>query len=192
MFRSVILSDLFKGKLYLHSMPGRHEVFAKAKDDIRKYRISKVVCLTPLEEIRKKSPEYFKAIQEKDILFDLVMFPISDYGIPDHPNRFLQLAKDIGSNLEAGENIPSPMISTDPPYYDMIPYAELSDFFYIWLRRLLSEIYPELFGTLMTPKSKELIADKNRAGGADEAKIFFEEGIFKAFSHFREITVYIS
>jgi protein-tyrosine phosphatase len=105
MFRPVILSDLVNGKLYLHSMPGRHEDFEKAKDDIRKYKISKVICLTPLEEIREKSPEYFKAIKEKDIMFDLLMFPISDYGIPDNPNRFLQLAKDIGSNLQAGENI---------------------------------------------------------------------------------------
>jgi protein-tyrosine phosphatase len=101
MFRQVILSDLVSGRLYLHSMPGQHEVFKKAKEDISKYKISKVVCLTPLEEIRKKSPEYFKAIQE----FDLLMFPISDYGIPDNPNRFLQLAKDIGYSLQAGENI---------------------------------------------------------------------------------------
>jgi protein-tyrosine phosphatase len=105
MFRPVILSDLVDGKLYLHSMPGRHEDFAKAQDDIRKYKISKVVCLTPLEEIRRKSPEYFRAIKEEDIMFDILMFPISDYGIPDNPNRFLQLAKDIGNNLQAGENI---------------------------------------------------------------------------------------
>jgi protein-tyrosine phosphatase len=105
MFRPVILSDLCNGKLYLHSMPGRHKDFERAKDDIRKYKISKVVCLAPLEEIRIKSPEYFKAIQEKDIQFDLLMFPISDYGIPDHPNRFLKLAKDIGNNLQEGENI---------------------------------------------------------------------------------------
>jgi len=105
MFRPVILSDLVDGKLYLHSMPGRHEDFEKAKDDIRKYKISKVVCLTPLEEIRSKSPEYYKAIKEDDIMFELLMFPISDYGIPDNPNRFLQIAKDIGKNLQAGENI---------------------------------------------------------------------------------------
>jgi len=105
MFRPVILSDLCDGKLYLHSMPGRHESFEQAKDDIRKYKISKVVCLTPLEEIRRKSPDYFKAIKEEDIPFDLLMFPISDYGIPDHPNRFLQISKDIGSSLQAGENI---------------------------------------------------------------------------------------
>jgi protein-tyrosine phosphatase len=58
-----------------------------------------------LEEIRRKSPEYFRAIKEEEIMFDLLMFPISDYGIPDNPNRFLQLAKDIGNNLQAGENI---------------------------------------------------------------------------------------
>ena len=105
MFRPVILSDLVDGKLYLHSMPGRHEDFEKAKDDMKKYKISKVVCLTPLEEIRRKSPEYFKAIKEEEIMFDLLMFPISDYGIPDNPNRFLQIAKDIGKNLQEGKNI---------------------------------------------------------------------------------------
>ena len=105
MFRPVILSDLVSGRLYLHSMPGQHEDFKKAKDDISRCKISKVVCLTPFEEIRKKSPDYFKAIKEKEIMFDLLMFPISDYGVPDNPNRFLQLAKDIGSSLQAGENV---------------------------------------------------------------------------------------
>jgi len=99
------LSDLVNGILYLHSMPGRHEVFSEAKNTIAQYKISKVVCLTPLEEIRRKSPEYFKAIQEKDITFELLMFPISDFGIPNNPNRFLKLAKDIGSSLQLGENI---------------------------------------------------------------------------------------
>lgn len=91
----------------------------------------------------------------------------TDLNIPSFGHAF------VSDAVEAGENIPSPMISTDPPYYDMIPYAELSDFFYVWLRKLLSEIYPDLFETLMTPKSKEMIADANRAGGADEAKSFF-------------------
>jgi protein-tyrosine phosphatase len=101
----VILADLFKGRLFLHSMPGQHEDFKKAKDEISKYKISKVVCLTPLEEIRRKSPEYFKAIQEKEIAFDLLMFPISDFGIPDNPNRFIRLAQDIAHNLQEGVNI---------------------------------------------------------------------------------------
>ena len=105
----------------------------------------------------------------------------TDLNIPSFGHAF------VSDAIEAGKKTPSPMISTDPPYYDMIPYADLSDFFYVWLRKLLSEIYPDLFDTLMTPKSKEMIADANRAGGADEAKAFFEEGIFKAFSHFREV-----
>ena len=56
-------------------------------------------------------------------------------------------------------------VSTDPPYYDNIGYADLSDFFYVWLRRSLGDIYPELFGTLLTPKTDELIATPYRFDG---------------------------
>jgi putative DNA methylase len=66
------------------------------------------------------------------------------------------------------------IFSTDPPYYDNVSYAVLSDFFYIWLRSSLRKIYPDLFGTLVTPKASELIADSIRHGGREEAKKFFE------------------
>ena len=88
---------------------------------------------------------------------------------------------------EVGREISNAVISTDPPYYDMINYADLSDFFYLWLRRLLSEIYPDLFSTLLTPKDKEITANADRAGGEEEAKEFFESGIFKAFRNLRNI-----
>jgi putative DNA methylase len=79
------------------------------------------------------------------------------------------------------------LISTDPPYYDNVPYADLSDFFYIWLRRSLSEIYPDLFSTMLTPKAGELVADPYRFGGdKDKAKVFFEEGLAQAFERMRE------
>jgi putative DNA methylase len=74
------------------------------------------------------------------------------------------------------------LISTDPPYYDNIVYADLSDFFYIWLRRSLKTIYPNLFNTLLTPKSQELIAAPARfEGDKFLAEQFFEEGLGKAF-----------
>jgi ABC-type sugar transport system ATPase subunit len=57
------------------------------------------------------------------------------------------------------------LISTDPPYYDNIGYADLSDFFYIWLRRALADVYPDLFGTLLVPKQAELVATPFRFGG---------------------------
>lgn len=70
------------------------------------------------------------------------------------------------------------VISTDPPYYDNISYADLSDFFYVWLRRALRGIYPELYGTMLTPKVEELIASPLRQeGSVEKAKDFFEDGM---------------
>lgn len=70
------------------------------------------------------------------------------------------------------------VISTDPPYYDNISYADLSDFFYVWLRRALRGIYPELYGTMLTPKVEELIASPLRQEGrVEKAKEFFEDGM---------------
>lgn len=72
------------------------------------------------------------------------------------------------------------VICTDPPYYDNIGYADLSDFFYVWLRRSLSNIYPQLFSTILVPKTEELIATPHRFGGnRDKAQHFFEEGFGK-------------
>jgi putative DNA methylase len=80
------------------------------------------------------------------------------------------------------------LISTDPPYYDNIGYADLSDFFYIWLRRALSSIYPELFSTMLVPKVQELIATPYRFNGSkSEAQKFFETGLQKAFEQMRAV-----
>ncbi len=75
------------------------------------------------------------------------------------------------------------LISTDPPYYDNIPYADLSDFFYVWLRRCLRKIQPDLFRTVLTPKSTELIAEPFRHGGKEAAETFFMNGITMAVDH---------
>ena len=78
------------------------------------------------------------------------------------------------------------VISTDPPYYDNIGYADLSDFFYVWLRRALGSVYPELLATLLTPKLQELIASPYRhEGSRQRAQVFFEEGLGKAFAQMR-------
>ena len=69
------------------------------------------------------------------------------------------------------------IISTDPPYYDNISYADLSDFFYVWLRRNLSAVWPDEFSTLLTPKVEELIANQYRAGSKRKAKEHFESGM---------------
>ena len=74
------------------------------------------------------------------------------------------------------------LISTDPPYYSNVPYADLSDFFYIWLRKMVRNNYPELFYTIDTPKENELVAEKYRCGGDEAtAKKFFEDGMYKTF-----------
>ena len=74
------------------------------------------------------------------------------------------------------------LVSTDPPYYDNIGYADLSDFFYIWLQRSIGSIYPNLFDSPLTPKEEELVADSHRFGGnKQQAKTFFQEGFRKFF-----------
>lgn len=71
-------------------------------------------------------------------------------------------------------------ISTDPPYYDNIGYADLSDYFYVWMRQTLKNTYPKLFRTLLVPKADELIATPYRHdGNTEKAKAFFEDGMFK-------------
>lgn len=78
-------------------------------------------------------------------------------------------------------------ISTDPPYYDNVSYADLSDFFYVWLRRSLVRIYPNLLSTLLTPKEQELVATPYRfCGDKDKSRKFFEEGLGKAFAQMRQ------
>ena len=72
------------------------------------------------------------------------------------------------------------MISTDPPYFDNVGYADLSDFFYVWLRRTLRPTFPELFATIAVPKEGELVASPYRHGSQAAAESFFVEGMIKA------------
>jgi putative DNA methylase len=89
------------------------------------------------------------------------------------------------------------LLSTDPPYYDNIGYADLSDFFYVWLRRSLQEVHPNLLSTMLVPKAEELVANPYRHDGKAGAKTFFEDGFRRVFAHARQtaladypITVY--
>ena len=76
---------------------------------------------------------------------------------------------------------PNPQIfSTDPPYYDNIGYADLSDFFYVWLRRSLRSFFPQLFSTMLVPKAEELVATPYRHGGREQAETFFLKGMTQA------------
>jgi putative DNA methylase len=89
------------------------------------------------------------------------------------------------SNLDAQsvKYPPGVVISTDPPYYDNIGYADLSDFFFCWMKPVLKDIYPDLFGILATPKSEELVATPYRHGGKDAAESFFLEGMTRAIEN---------
>lgn len=78
------------------------------------------------------------------------------------------------------------VVSTDPPYYDNIGYADLSDFFYVWLRRALKPIFHELFATLAVPKAEELVATPYRHGSKEKAEIFFLEGMTQAMHRLAE------
>ena len=90
------------------------------------------------------------------------------------------------------------MISTDPPYYDNIGYADLSDFFYVWMRQALKDTYPKLFRTMLVPKTEELVATPYRFDGSvEKARDFFEDGMFntccRLYQYAREdvpVTIY--
>ena len=72
------------------------------------------------------------------------------------------------------------MVSTDPPYYDNIGYADLSDFFYVWLRRSMKPLFPDLFTTLAVPKTEELVVSPHRHGSKSAAETFFLDGMTNA------------
>ena len=78
------------------------------------------------------------------------------------------------------------VVSTDPPYYDNIGYADLSDFFYVWLRRSLRSVFPDLFATLAVPKAEELVATPYRHGGRENAERFFLTGMTQAMRRLAE------
>jgi putative DNA methylase len=84
------------------------------------------------------------------------------------------------------------VVVTDPPYYDNIGYADLSDFFYVWLRRSIgTQVWPDLFATMLTPKDGELIASPYRHGGDKEkARAFFEAGLRQAFGNMKANAVH--
>src|SRR5262249_481741 len=82
----------------------------------------------------------------------------------------------------AGQSV---LLSTDPPYYDNIGYSDLSDFFYVWLRRALRPIYPDLLSTMLVPKAEELVANQHRHGGRQGARDFFEDGFRTVFANAR-------
>lgn len=102
---------------------------------------------------------------------------ISDALQPMNPRCF-----GSGAQHDAATQSVSRMkiVSTDPPYYDNIGYADLSDFFYVWMRRAIRGVFPALFGTMAVPKAEEIVASSYRHGGEEQAELFFLDGMRRA------------
>jgi len=90
--------------------------------------------------------------------------------------------RDAGASIYVSQTL----ISTDPPYYDSIGYADLSDFFYIWMRHLLNRIKPDLFSTLLVPKNQEIVAEPFRHGSRQKAQHYFEDRLSQSFVLMRQ------
>jgi len=99
-------------------------------------------------------------------------------------------AKPVGYVLQADAQTQAiskgAVVSTDPPYFDNIGYADLSDYFYVWLRSTLKPLYPSLFATLVVPKAEELVATPYRHGSKDRAESFFLDGMTRAVHRLAE------
>ena len=97
-------------------------------------------------------------------------------------------ASGCSTQADAGAQIVSrdKVVSTDPPYYNNVDYADLSDFFYVWLRHSLRTVFPELFATVATPKAEELVATPYRHGSKEKAESFFLEGMTQAMHRLAE------
>lgn len=112
------------------------------------------------------------------ILKNIIEFP---------KNTQLGIVKQADATIDNA--LRSIMISTDPPYYDNIGYADLSDYFYIWMRQSLRDTYPQLFRTMLVPKAEELVATPYRfEGDTERAKDFFESGMLETFKRIHTYT----
>jgi protein-tyrosine phosphatase len=105
MLRSVRLPDGVPGELRLHSMPGRYEPLAGVCADIQAVGIDIIICLAPVEEIRRKSPAYADALAENALPCPVEHFPVSDYGVPANREAFWSLASGIANRLNEGRRV---------------------------------------------------------------------------------------
>lgn len=101
--------------------------------------------------------------------------------LPAGPSGCAAQADAASQSISSGK-----VVSTDPPYYDNIGYADLSDFFYVWLRPSLKPIFPDLFATVAVPKAEELVATPDRHGGRQKAEAFFLKGMTEAMQRLAE------
>jgi putative DNA methylase len=106
----------------------------------------------------------------------------------DHSQQSNPGQIDLGDAVETRSDLSAVVVTTDPPYYDNIPYADLSDFFYVWLKRSLGTVWPNLFRRLAPPKLEELVADIKRHGGRDKAEDFFMKGMSRALINIQRLS----
>jgi putative DNA methylase len=102
--------------------------------------------------------------------------------LPSAPVGFVSQDDASSQSISSGK-----VVSTDPPYYDNVGYADLSDFFYVWLRHTLRPVFPELFATLAVPKAEELVATPYRHGSKEKAETFFLNGMTQAMQRLAEL-----
>ena len=102
------------------------------------------------------------------------------FGRSSAGSKKIQIASAVQLDAQRQSLSRDKVVSTDPPYYDNIGYADLSDFFYVWLRRVLRTIFPDLYATLAVPKAEELVAAAYRHGGEGPAETFFLSGMTSA------------
>ena len=105
MFRSVALPEGIPGQLYLHSMPGRYESFEDAREEMTQREVTRVICLAPLEEVHRKSPDYAHVIEASDVPWVHKMFPVPDFGVPTSQAAFLNLGRSVAEHLREGERV---------------------------------------------------------------------------------------
>ena len=108
MFRQVSLPDNISGKVYLNSMPGRYGSIQDFLSEAEKLNISRIISLTDLDEIGRKSPAYAEYLQqeEKSFILNVVdFFPIEDFGVPSDKQKFFEFAEEAAQSVLSGENI---------------------------------------------------------------------------------------
>lgn len=105
LFRQVSLPPDMAGQLYLHSLLGRYEPFAQSRAALERHRITRVVSLLSLDEIRDKSPEYAEAITSQTLPCAWEMYPIPDFSVPSDMEGFAALVRRLADSVQAGERV---------------------------------------------------------------------------------------
>jgi putative DNA methylase len=119
----------------------------------------------------ESSGDFFEQVKRALLVFEIALASATIPG------------KSEQADAQSGTTGAGCVVSTDPPYYDNIGYADLSDYFYVWLRRSLCSVFPNLFATLAVPKLEELVATPYRHGSREKAEAFFLEGMSRAMRH---------